>query len=42
MTIVGREWLRDDRLLPGVKELLNKAARIVKLHLVNAETICTA
>jgi len=32
----------DGRLLPGAKELLNKAARIVKLHVVTADTFGTA
>ena len=32
----------DGSLLPGVKELLNKAARIVKLHVVTADTFGAA
>ena len=32
----------DGRLLPGVKELLNNVARIVKLHVVTADTFATA
>ena len=32
----------DGRLLPGVKELLNNAARLVKLHVLTADTFGTA
>ena len=32
----------DGTLLPGVKELLNNVARIVKLHVVTADTFGTA
>ena len=32
----------DGRLLPGVKELLNNVARVVKLHVVTANTFGTA
>ena len=32
----------DGRLLPGVKELLNNVARIVKLHVMTADTFGTA
>lgn len=32
----------DGRLLPGVKELLNNVARVVKLHVLTADTFGTA